>query len=121
MAVYPAINAAGITTQFPYTEIDEWLTDESTLANGFSYTRVESTPSVLRKFTVRYPLIQRAEVTVLENFFDSMRGRLGEFEFTDDNGKTWQHTRFDQDEFSVRYNEPESHSVEIKLSAEAEA
>lgn len=117
--VYPPINAAGIITQFPYTEEDEFIVANATLDNGIAYTKPHNTLP-LKRFTISYPLIQRAEVTVVENFFDSMRGDLGEFQFTDDAGTVWNHTRFDMRNggLAVKYNEPNSYSMEVHLSAE---
>lgn len=115
-AVYPAINAAGIITQFPYTEIDEIVVTEATLDCGISWTRADGTFPI-KTFVVNYPLIQRDEVTVVEDFFASMHGTTGEFEFTDDSGFVWNHTRFDMDEISIKYNEPNSYSVVVRLTA----
>lgn len=116
---YPVINAAGIITQFPYTEEDEFIISHAVLENGISYTKPHNTLP-LKRFTISYPLIQRAEVTVVETFFDSMRGDLGEFDYTDDAGHVWHKTRFDTRNggLSVRYNEPNSYSMEVHLSAE---
>lgn len=117
--VYPAINAAGIITQFPYTEEDEFVIAHAELENGIAYTKPHNT-TPLKKFTVSYSLIQRDEVTVIEDFFDLMRGDLGEFDFTDDAGTVWHKTRFDtkNDGLFVKYNEPGSHTMEVHLSAE---
>ncbi len=117
MAAYPAINAAGIITQFPYTEEDEFIGPRASLDNGFAYTMARNLLP-LKRFIVNYPLIQRAEITVLENFFNSMRARLGQFQFTDDAGTTWNKTRFDQDQIDVKYNEATSYSLTIHLSAQ---
>lgn len=116
---YPAINAAGIITQFPYTEEDEFVIAHATLDNGISYTKPHNTLP-LKRFTISYPLIQRDEVTVVEDFFDSVRGDLGEFDFTDDAGNVWHKTRFDMRNggLATKYNEPNSYSMEVHLSAE---
>jgi hypothetical protein len=116
MNVYPAINAHGIITQFPYGEIDEFVVPESTLDCGISWTWADNTFPI-KTFTVNYPLIQRAEVTVIEDFYASMRGNTGEFQFTDDSGFTWNHCRFDTEVISTKYNEPGSYSVVVKLTA----
>lgn len=121
MAVpYPAINAAGIITQFPYGETDEFVVDDSTLDCGISWTRAENTFPI-KTFTVNYPLIQRDEVKVIEDFYASMRGTTGEFQFTDDSGFVWNHARFDMPSVQVKYNEPGSHSVVVKITAPLQA
>lgn len=114
---FPEINAAHIITQYPYTETDDYHVVVSELPNGIVHTRfINEDP--LKSFVVRYPLIQLEEVAVLESFFISMRGRMGEFQFTDDAGNTYDHCRFDQDELSIKYNEPGSYSLEIALYVE---
>lgn len=115
--VYPFINAAHIITQFDYMEEDEYNTQQSTVEAGFSVGRpYNDTP--LKRFTLSYPLIQRAEVTVIEDFFKSMRGRLGQFTFTDDAGNMWINTRFDMDEIQTQYNAVQDNAIAtVKLSA----
>lgn len=120
MSVYPALYNVDITqvvTQYPYTETDEFVLEVSTVPSGFSYTYPQDAKP-LRRFELSYPLIQRADVTILENFFDDRRGRLGEFNFVDDKGVTWSHCRFDMDSIDITFNEPNSYSVTVKISAE---
>lgn len=118
MSVYPKLAGDAILTQYPYTETDEWVVAESSVPAGFSYTRTQHT-TVLRRWVLRYPAIQRADVVILEAFWNDRRGSYNEFSFTDDQAVTWTHTRFDQDTFSVQYVGPNQYSVEIHLSAEA--
>ncbi len=114
---YPAINTAGIITQLPYVEADQWITPVTSMENGAAYTNVFS--DRLRTFTLNYPSIIQAEVDVLQAFFDEMRGRTGEFTFKDDDGTTWNHCRFDMDRFEARYEQPGQCSVTVIISAEA--
>lgn len=114
--VYPTINAAGIVTGFPYQEDDEFVTHINTLDCGISYAQPQNT-TPLKRFTLTYPIIEVDEVAVIENFFKSMRGDLGQFTFTDDAGNSWTNTRFDMDTIVVIYNEWNSQTVTVKLSA----
>lgn len=117
MSSWPNFASVGtVYTQFPYTETDEWNVSESGVESGASYTRTNNA-TVLRRFTVRFSLMSRADVTTLENFFIAAGGLLGEFQFTDDEGTTWNHTRFDVDHLDFKYQEPGSHAVDVPLSA----
>jgi hypothetical protein len=115
MAAFPEINSSHVICQLPYTEIDRWVVHQVTLDCGKSYTeRQHELP--LREFVVRYPSITRAELTILEDFFDEMAGGTGEFEFTDSGGTMFPFTRFDQDELEIEYPQPGQISVQFKLS-----
>lgn len=115
-SVYPPINAAGIITGYPYGEEDDFVVQQAELDAGFSYASPQNENRMM-KFTLTYPVISRAEVDVVETFFNAMRGRTGDFDFTDDNGTVWVNTRFDMDQLDIVYNEPGSHSLTVKLSA----
>ncbi len=54
---------------------------------------------------------------VAKNFFDLMHGMTDEFDFTDDAGRHWPKTRFDQDDFQVQYVGPNQYSVELKMAS----
>jgi hypothetical protein len=114
---YPTFNH-GIISQYPYKEADEWVTAEASVPAGFSYTAPQQ-ETVLRRWVLQYPAFTGSETTTLQTFFNSMRGRLGEFEFTDDQGTTWTHTRFDMDALVIRYIDVAHNSIEVRLSAEA--
>ena len=127
MSIYPQLNSPftigtepAVILQHPYTEMDEWVTPTSDMECGISYTRYDN-QYLSRRFQLNYPLISRAEVTVLENFFIEMRGRLGLFSFIDDQGVTWYNTRFDSDKLQVVYNGPTSYAVTVQLLAQPQA
>lgn len=106
-----------VVSQLPYTETDDWVVATSDMDCGKSYTRTIS-PGLGRRFIINADLIQRDEVETLQRFFDFMRGRLGEFNYTDDQGLKWTRVRFDQDALDVRYVAPNHYSTEIRLLAE---
>lgn len=114
---FPFINVNNIITQLPYTEQEEWVVAHAEMENGMSFTRAQHTTR-LRRFVVNYPLIQRDEVTVLETFFNSVRGRLGYFTFKDDDGTTWNNCRFDQDDFTPKHAQVNWLSLSLKISVE---
>jgi hypothetical protein len=103
--------------QYPYGETDEWVVAEATLDCGISTTLVQHS-NLMRRFSLHYETITRAELTILEDFFNLCRGPYQEFEFTDDQGFTWEHTRFDMDRLQVKYPEVGRFSTEIQLSAQ---
>lgn len=115
MATFPEINASHVICQLPYTEIELWVVHQVTLDCGKSYTQHQH-DLPLRGFIVRYPSITRAELTILEDFFDLMAGGTGEFDFTDNAGVVCHFTRFDQDELDIEYPQPGQIAVQFKLS-----
>ncbi len=118
MAAYPKIDDLDIiVTQFPYTEVDEHAVSSNSMDCGISYT-YEENAFRLKRFHLTYDVITRAQAAIIEDFFLEMRGRLGEFEFTDDADNVWTATRFDQDELKVEYVAPGHMKMEVKLFAE---
>jgi len=116
--VFPTIDATRtIVTQYPYDETDEWIIAHSEAQSGQSYTW-PYTETRGRRFSVSYTTITRAELTILEDFFNLMRGPLGEFEFTDDNGVTWERTKFLSDQIEVNYPQAGQFSTKFLLQAE---
>lgn len=73
---------SGIITQRPYTTEAAFLHATNDLDCGVRYSYSYRT-NPLSKFTVNCPSITDAEVTTLENFFNSMNGRYGQFAFLD--------------------------------------
>lgn len=121
MASYPELSADHLVAQLPYTEIDEWVVIEATLDCGASYTSAENIDR-LRKFSIEYSCLTRAELTIIESFFDEMRGGVGEFDFTirldDRTPVTYPKCRFDQAELVVSYPEPGRFATTVKISVE---
>ena len=114
MATFPQINALHVVHQLPYKETYGWVTTEVAMECGKVFTRSENDSEMLR-MTDTCPVITQAEVAVLESFFESMGGRLGEFTWTDDNGNAHNLTRFDMDSIDVTHVGPGQYSVVIKL------
>jgi hypothetical protein len=118
MAQYPTIGVDNvIITQYPHTEADEWVVVDATGPSGMSFTKPRNA-NVVRRFVLRYLLIQWPDVVTLETFFFSVLGRLGNFDFVDDQGKLWHNASFDQDVLEIKYNEPKSYSTEVHLKVE---
>ena len=106
-----------VYTQFPYEETDEWYTSETRMDCGLSVT-FPGQIAVRRRFTLSYDMITRNDVTTLETFFNTCKGRLANFTFIDDQGQAWDKTNFDQDEIEIRYVEPAHYSTTLKLIAQ---
>ncbi len=121
MASYPDLNIGGIKYQLPFTEIDEWVVAEATLDCGKSYTNPEHTDR-LKRIAIEYSCLTRDELTVIEDFFNLMRGPVGEFELTvrfdDGSTITYPTCRFDQVELVVKYPEPGRFATDVKISVE---
>lgn len=94
MPVYfPQLNSAGLITQRPYRHTSGFLTDIKELECGIRSTwgwrgtgLIGFPTRGLGKFDVAFQSITDAELAVLRAFFDSMRGRYGEFTFLDPHG-----------------------------------
>lgn len=118
MPAFPYIHDQ-VVTQFPYTETDFFYTAVSDVPCGKSFTRSYNS-SPLKSFVANFPSITKGEVQILEDFFNSTKGRLGEFTWTDDSGVTWNTCRFDQDEFEVNCIGPNQYSVQLKIAAQSQ-
>lgn len=114
---FPAINSSSVICQLPYQETDDFVNDEASVPAGLSYTN-SNNEQPLKRWVLQYPSITSAELEVLESFFDSMNGTLGEFSFVDNQGTTWTATRFDQNQLDVVFPQPGQVSVTIKLLAQ---
>ena len=120
MPAYPPIKTSGdvdIVTQLPYTESDEFPVVTEELECGKGYALNWYTGPQPRVFTLRYTVMEREELTVIEDFFRLMRGRLGSFTFDDHEGVTWSDCRFDQDELRVEYTGICQYALEVKLKS----
>ena len=101
MAIFPALNANGLYTQLPYGVSQAFLTSTEAQANGRRYASAQRTEP-LRRFSVTYSQLTDAEASVLEAFFDQMKGRYGQFGWLDPAGNL------------VRYSEDFGHGTWVK-------
>lgn len=114
MASYPTINALGVRFQFPIENTRAFLTSKVDQIAGKRYAYYWRA-SGLRKWTIQYPVLEDAERLTIENFFASVNGRLGEFDFTDPEGNLHPRCRFDMDDLSVEYVGPGQQSVTVVI------
>jgi hypothetical protein len=120
MPSFPVIKTSGdaeITTGLPYSESDEFPVVSEELECGKAYALNWYTGPQPRVFTRRFTTIERAELTILEDFFREMRGRLGTFDCEDNEGVVWPKCRFDQDDLRVEYVGVNQFNVEVKIRA----
>ncbi|SRR5258708_34940772 len=113
MPAFPVIHDS-VVTQFPYVEGDFLYTAVSDVPCGKSFTR-SYTAGALKTFVVNFPSITKAEVEILEDFFNAMRGRVNSFSFQDNSGAILGNCRFDQDEIEVNALSANNYSVQLKL------
>ncbi len=105
-----------VVTQFPYSEIDSWYTAIADVPCGKSFTRSYNA-SPLKAFLLSYGSITKDESDLLEAFFNSMKGPLGTFTFTDDAGNLWSPCRFDQNEYSITALSANQYSGQLRIVA----
>jgi hypothetical protein len=82
--------------------------------HGYQYSyNVLSSP--VGRWEIEYNLSD-ADLVTLRTFWASMKGRYGEFDFTDpDTAVTVTKCRFDQDELSVVHVGPNEHRVSLAI------
>lgn len=120
MPAFPTIKTSGaaeIVSGYPYAETDEFPVQVEELECGKAYAVNWYTGPQSRVFILRYTVIEDAELVILEDFFRSMRGRLGTFTFTDNEGVEWPKCRFDQDELKVDYTGVNQFNIEVRIRA----
>ena len=93
MPVFPQVGPNLVLTQRPYTTRLSYRTEVNDMESGRRYSLklfgagFDNYPTgPLSRFTVNYPCITDDEVTVLETFFHSVKGRYGSFIFLDPGG-----------------------------------
>lgn len=117
LAVFPRIQGtalAPVNTQLPFTKSREFRTDKVEMDCGIQYGYRHRTDP-LRRWTINCPCITDAEVTILEDFFRSCRGRLVPFSFTDPDDLYELKVRFDADDLDIHVNGPDNNALSIPI------
>lgn len=106
MAIFPQINSNMIMTQLPYSAGQSYGTISQDVETGMRWTfplrasGLSGFPTdTLRRFNLSFPTITDAEVASLKTFFESMRGRWGQFGLLDPAGNLVQYS----EDFSQSY------------------
>lgn len=113
MAIFPQINSNLILTQLPYSAGIEFDTVVSEMETGmrWSFARraggLSGYPgAALGRFGINFSNITDGEVDVLEAFFNSMRGRWGQFSLLDPGGNLVQYSEDYSETYWNRSNGP---------------
>ena len=113
MAAFPTF-AGGESVHLPFTQESEFWNTINRQPHGwqYSYNRLSS---ALKRWQFELVLTD-TDLATLQTFWDSMKGRYGEFSFTDpDTGVTSPKCRFDQEELSITSPSPDENRVAIAI------
>lgn len=100
MAAFPALKT-GAVAQYPARRAKEFATHVVTFVDG-SEQRYREAGSSLHQWELRLNMLDEEELRRLEEFFASMQGHLGDFEFTDPwDGTTYPSCSLDSDELAL--------------------
>ena len=102
MANFPALKT-GAVAQYPSDRQRSFSTQVFRFLDG-SEQRFPGYGAPLRRWTIRLDLLDEAELTNLEEFFESEGGRAGSFSFTDPwDGTVYANCSFDGDELALHF------------------
>lgn len=106
MANFPALKTGAIA-QYPSDRQRSFSTQVMRFVDG-SEQRFPGYGTPLRRWTIRLDLLDEAELTNLEQFFESEGGRAGSFSFTDPfDGAVYANCSFDGDELALNFAGPQ--------------
>jgi hypothetical protein len=115
MADYPTIHGA-IITQLPYTEALEFYNSVEVMDSD-EQVAFNWVADPFHVYVVRYQVLTDAELAILENFWVSMKGPLGSFTFTGEDGTPRTKCIFADETFRVQYVGVNQHTVELTILA----
>lgn len=102
MANFPALKS-GAFAQYPSSRQRTFVTNTYRFLDG-SEQRFPESGTALRRWTIRFDLLDEAELNTLEQFFVSQGGRAGTFSFTDPfDGTVCPNCSFDSDNALFEY------------------
>ena len=106
MANFPALKT-GAVAQYPSDRQRNFSTQVLRFVDG-SEQRFPGYGAPLRRWTIRLDLLDEAELTNLEQFFESEGGRAGNFSFTDPfDSAVYANCSFDADELALNFAGPQ--------------
>lgn len=115
MAAYPFL-AFGGEAHLPYVRRHEFLTARVDMPTGWRHSYFWRSTELLR-WDLQYTNLSDADLALLVNFYASMFGRYGEFDFTDpENAVLYTKVRFDMDELPVQHLGPNQHNLTVRLA-----
>lgn len=135
---YPFVSSNVVTNRFvatqrPWTGGETYYTNKVDLEVGYRYSYYWlQTPLV--KYELNYPALNEAEAQTLENFFQSMHGRMYHFNFDDPDAyvaarqtpyswmtpnpsyKQISNCRFDMDKIEITYAQPGQWATKVYIA-----
>jgi hypothetical protein len=104
VADFPVLKT-GAVAQYPSDRTRQFSTRVMRFVDG-SEQRFPGFGTALRRWAIRLDLLDEAELTTLEQFFESESGRAGTFSFTDPfDGTVYSSCSFDRDDLATEYRE----------------
>jgi hypothetical protein len=104
VANFPALKT-GAVAQYPSDRVKQFSTTVLRNLDG-SEQRFAGNGAPVRRWAIRLELLDEAELTNLEQFFESQEGRAGTFAFTDPfDGTVYANCSFDSDELSLVFQD----------------
>ncbi len=114
MASFPTLKT-GAVAQYPSDRQQSFSTQVFRFVDG-SEQRFPAYGAALRRWTVRLDLLDEAELTALQQFFQSAGGRAGTFSFTDPfSGTAYSNCSFDTDELDLTFGGPQAGKTSIGI------
>jgi hypothetical protein len=121
MPSFPTIKAYGtvnVLSQLPYGETATFPIVQNVLPCGKAYgINYRGDPIEHMLFSVRWNVMERAELTILEDFYMEMGGNLGYFDFPDDDGTVWPKCRFHGEGLKIEYVGVNQYNVEVLIKS----
>lgn len=116
-------NSTAVGIQKPYQRSIRLMTSTGRSQGGYRYNfawwangQTNMPASSLHRWQLQYPVLSDAQAAAMLQFFLGKQGRLTSFTFTDfDTSTAYTTVRFDQDTLEVRYNGPNSTSMQMNL------
>jgi hypothetical protein len=105
VATFPALKT-GAVAQYGSSRTRRFSTQVFRFLDG-SEQRFQEYGAPLRRWTIRLSLLDEAELTELESFFEAQGGRAGTFAFPDPwDGTVYADCSFDDDQLALQYAGP---------------
>jgi hypothetical protein len=112
MASFPTLKT-GAVAQYPAGRTIQTSTQVYRFLDG-SEQRFAAFAAPLHKWQIKLDLLDEAELSSLENFLVSQKGRSGSFSFTDPwDGTVYPTCSFDSDSFTAELKGPDQGTTEV--------
>jgi phage-related protein len=105
----------GVVAQYPSDRQRNFSTQVIRFLDG-SEQRFPGYGAPLRRWVLRYDLLEESELTDIEQFFASEGGRAGSFSFTDPfDGTVYPNCSLDSDEVDLQFNGPQQGKTQLTI------